>query len=227
MAFGPLRRAAVRHGRDALVAPRSSCSSSCRSTSTTSVRALLLLIGLAMGLFASPNQTGIMNSLPPNQRGVGAGMSATFQNSAMVLSIGVFFSLMMVGLSSSLPSTLQHGLSRRASPRRREPSRTCRRSASCSRRSSATTRCGSCSARCCTTCRRRTRRTSPAASSSRASCRGRSRGACARRSTSRSPPACRGGGSWLRGGRYVHDTEPHVIPAESLDGELALPAEGD
>ena len=35
--------------------------------------ALLLLIGLAMGLFASPNQTGIMNSLPPHRRGVGAG----------------------------------------------------------------------------------------------------------------------------------------------------------
>jgi MFS family permease len=71
---------------------------------------LLLLVGLGMGLFASPNQTGIMNSLPPSQRGVGAGMSATFQNSAMVLSIGIFFSLMIVGLSSDLPSTLQHGL---------------------------------------------------------------------------------------------------------------------
>src|SRR6476469_4751450 len=72
--------------------------------------ALLLLIGLAMGLFASPNQTGIMNSLPPHRRGVGAGMSATFQNSAMVLSIGVFFTLMVVGLAASLPATLSHGL---------------------------------------------------------------------------------------------------------------------
>ena len=71
--------------------------------------ALLLLIGLAMGLFASPNQTGIMNSLPPHRRGVGAGMSATFQNSAMVLSIGVFFTLMVVGLAASLPATLSHG----------------------------------------------------------------------------------------------------------------------
>jgi hypothetical protein len=51
-----------------------------------------------------------MNSLPPRQRGAGAGMSATFQNSAMVLSIGIFFSLLIVGLSSGLPSTLQHGL---------------------------------------------------------------------------------------------------------------------
>lgn len=49
---------------------------------------ILLLNGIGMGLFASPNRAGIMNSLPPERRGVGAGMSATFQNSAMVLSIG-------------------------------------------------------------------------------------------------------------------------------------------
>src|SRR5262249_46368811 len=52
---------------------------------------ILLMNGIGMGLFASPNRAGIMNSLPPGQRGVGAGMSATFQNSAMVLSIGIFF----------------------------------------------------------------------------------------------------------------------------------------
>jgi MFS family permease len=77
---------------------------------------LLLGIGLAMGLFASPNQTGIMNSLPPHRRGVGAGMSATFQNSAIVLSIGIFFSLMIIGLAGSLPSALQHGLTQQGVP---------------------------------------------------------------------------------------------------------------
>ncbi|MGH3832145.1 MAG: MFS transporter, partial [Pseudonocardiaceae bacterium] len=56
---------------------------------------VLLLNGIGMGLFAAPNRAAIMNSLPPHQRGVGAGMSTTFQNSAMVLSIGVFFSLMI------------------------------------------------------------------------------------------------------------------------------------
>ena len=71
---------------------------------------LLLLNGLGMGLFASPNRAGVMNSLPPRQRGAGAGMNATFQNSAMVLSISLFFSLLIVGLSSGLPSALQHGL---------------------------------------------------------------------------------------------------------------------
>lgn len=73
--------------------------------------ALLLLVnGLAMGLFASPNRAGIMNSLPPNQRGAGSGMTATFQNSAMVLSIGIFFTLIITGLASGLPGTLYHGL---------------------------------------------------------------------------------------------------------------------
>ncbi|HEX3925157.1 MAG TPA: MFS transporter [Streptosporangiaceae bacterium] len=71
---------------------------------------ILLLNGIGMGLFASPNRAGIMNSLPPERRGVGAGMSATFQNSAMVLSIGIFFTLMILGLASSLPGALTHGL---------------------------------------------------------------------------------------------------------------------
>jgi MFS family permease len=52
---------------------------------------LLLLMGIAMGLFASPNRVAIMNSLPPQERGAGAGMTTTFQNSATVLSIGIFW----------------------------------------------------------------------------------------------------------------------------------------
>jgi hypothetical protein len=63
-----------------------------------------------MGLFASPNSAGVMNSLPPTQRGAGAGMLATFMNTASVLSIGVFFTLMIIGLASGLPHTLQTGL---------------------------------------------------------------------------------------------------------------------
>ena len=71
---------------------------------------ILVLNGVGMGLFSSPNSAGVMNSLPPSQRGAGAGMLATFMNSASVLSIGVFFTLMIVGLSSGLPHTLQNGL---------------------------------------------------------------------------------------------------------------------
>jgi MFS family permease len=77
---------------------------------------VIFLIGVAMGMFAAPNLTGIMNSLPPNQRGSGAGMAATFQNSASVLSIGVFFSLIIVGLSSTLPAVLYHGLASHGVP---------------------------------------------------------------------------------------------------------------
>ena len=71
---------------------------------------ILLLNGLSMGTFAAPNRAGVMNSLPPQHRGVGSGMNSTFQNSAQVLSIGIFFTLMIVGLSASLPGTLYHGL---------------------------------------------------------------------------------------------------------------------
>ncbi|WP_224391492.1 MFS transporter [Pseudonocardia sp. ICBG1293] len=71
---------------------------------------LLALNGLAMGLFSSPNRAAIMNSLPAHQRGAGAGMTSTFQNAATVLSIGVFFSLLIAGLSTTLPTSLHDGL---------------------------------------------------------------------------------------------------------------------
>ncbi len=74
--------------------------------------AILLLAGLAMGCFASPNRAGVMNSLPPEHRGAGGGMNQTFQNSAQVLSIGIFFSLMIIGLAAALPASLSHGLVR-------------------------------------------------------------------------------------------------------------------
>ena len=72
--------------------------------------ALIFFNSVGMGLFIAPNQTGIMNSLPANQRGAGAGMAATFNSSAQVLSIGIFFTLMILGLSATLPSALFHGL---------------------------------------------------------------------------------------------------------------------
>ncbi|WP_257980365.1 MFS transporter [Streptomyces sp. CB02959] len=77
---------------------------------------ILLLNGIGMGLFAAPNRAAVMNSLPPDQRGVGAGISTTFQNSAMVLSIGIFFSLMITGLAGSLPHTLTGGLTAQGVP---------------------------------------------------------------------------------------------------------------
>ncbi|WP_414638081.1 MFS transporter [Actinophytocola sp.] len=72
--------------------------------------ALLLVNGIGMGMFTAPNRSEVMSSLPSNARGAGAGMNATFQNAAMVLSIGIFFSLIIAGLSTSLPGTLSGGL---------------------------------------------------------------------------------------------------------------------
>ncbi len=77
---------------------------------------LLLMNGVGMGLFAAPNTTGIMNSVPAGQRGAASGMRATFQNTGMVLSIGLVFSLMIVGLSGSLPASLSAGLERDGVP---------------------------------------------------------------------------------------------------------------
>ncbi len=75
------------------------------------VFALLILVnGIGVGMFAAPNSSSIMGSVPASQRGAASGMRSTFQNSGTALSIGVFFSLMIAGLASSLPHTLTSGL---------------------------------------------------------------------------------------------------------------------
>ncbi len=71
---------------------------------------ILLLFGVSMGCFASPNRAGVMNSLPAKDRGAGGGMNSTFMNSAQVFSLGIFFSLMIAGLAATLPTTLSSGL---------------------------------------------------------------------------------------------------------------------
>jgi len=72
--------------------------------------------GFGSGLFVSPNWAEMMNSVPANQRGAAGGMIATFQNSAFVLSIGIFFTLMVAGLSSKLPSAMLSGLTAQGVP---------------------------------------------------------------------------------------------------------------
>ena len=76
----------------------------------------LFLNGVSMGMFASPNRAGVMNSLPPSDRGAGGGMNQTFQNSAQVLSLGVFFTLMIIGLSATLPHDMLTGLTAHGVP---------------------------------------------------------------------------------------------------------------
>jgi MFS family permease len=72
--------------------------------------ALIFMFAVGMGMFFAPNQAAVMNSLPPDQRGAGAGMLNTFQNSASVLSMGLFFTVVTLGLAARLPSALYKGL---------------------------------------------------------------------------------------------------------------------
>jgi MFS family permease len=77
---------------------------------------IIVLNGFGTGLFAPPNRAELMNSVPANQRGAAGGMIATFQNSASVLSIGIFFSLMVAGLASKLPAAMFSGLTAQGVP---------------------------------------------------------------------------------------------------------------
>ncbi len=77
---------------------------------------IIALNGFGSGLFASPNRAEMMNAVPANQRGAAGGMIATFMNTAFVLSIGIFFSLMVAGLSSKLPGALSSGLTAQGVP---------------------------------------------------------------------------------------------------------------
>ncbi len=77
---------------------------------------LIAMNGIGSGMFASPNSSSIMGSVPARDRGVASGMRATFQNSGTAVSIGVVFTLMIAGLSRTLPSTLSGGLIRLGVP---------------------------------------------------------------------------------------------------------------
>ncbi|WP_020573607.1 MFS transporter [Actinopolymorpha alba] len=78
--------------------------------------ALIGLNGIGSGLFSSPNTSAIMNSVPASQRGAASGMRGTFFNSGTSLSIGIFFSLMIIGLASTLPGTLTSSLKAQGVP---------------------------------------------------------------------------------------------------------------
>ncbi len=72
--------------------------------------AILFLLGVGQGLFAAPNTTAIMNSVPPERRGVASGMRATFMNVSTMFSIVLFFTILTIGVSQGLPSALYSGL---------------------------------------------------------------------------------------------------------------------
>ena len=77
---------------------------------------LIAANGIGSGMFAAPNSSSIMGSVPARQRGAASGMRSTFQNTGTALSIGVFFSVMIAGLASSLPKTLASGLQHQGVP---------------------------------------------------------------------------------------------------------------
>jgi MFS family permease len=77
---------------------------------------VIFINGVAFGLFAAPNTTSIMNSVPARDRGVASGMRATFQNAGMPISIAIFFSLMIIGLTSQVPHAMFTGLTANGVP---------------------------------------------------------------------------------------------------------------
>lgn len=76
----------------------------------------IFVVGAGMGLFASPNTSAIMNAVPARFRGAASGMRATFMNAGMMLSMGIFFTMVISSLSTGLPATISQGLSKFALP---------------------------------------------------------------------------------------------------------------
>lgn len=77
---------------------------------------LIFLNGLGGGIFTAPNTAAIMSAVPAAQRGAASGVRATFFNAGSSLSIGIFFSLMVIGLANSLPSAMSTGLQQQGVP---------------------------------------------------------------------------------------------------------------
>lgn len=71
----------------------------------------IFVLGAGQGLFSAPNSAAIMNSVPPRMRGVASGMRATFMNAGMMLSMGIFFTMMISSLSKTLPTEFIRRLS--------------------------------------------------------------------------------------------------------------------
>ncbi len=77
---------------------------------------IIFVIGMGMGMFAAPNTTAIMNSVPAEHRGVSSGMRSTFQNTANTLSITLIFTMVTAGLAVRLPAALYSGLTQAGLP---------------------------------------------------------------------------------------------------------------
>lgn len=74
--------------------------------------ALLFLFGAGVGMFIAPNTSAVMSSVPAESRGAASGMLNTMRNVGTTASMGLFFTILIVGLTSILPSTLSAGLAK-------------------------------------------------------------------------------------------------------------------
>ncbi len=71
---------------------------------------ILFIFGIGYGLFNAPNISHAMSSVPPNKRGTASGMLNTMRNTGYTISMGLFFSILIFGLSLSLPGRISGGL---------------------------------------------------------------------------------------------------------------------
>jgi hypothetical protein len=74
------------------------------------------MMGMGNGMFGAPNAAAIMNSVPASERGVTSGMMSTLMNSGFVLSMGMFFTIAVVGLTHAFPSALAASLTSAGAP---------------------------------------------------------------------------------------------------------------
>jgi MFS family permease len=78
---------------------------------------IIFIMGVGGGLFAAPNIVSIMNAVPREDRGAASGMRATIQNTGQTLSLAIFFTVIISGLSSSLPNALSGAMVSAGVPR--------------------------------------------------------------------------------------------------------------
>ncbi len=70
----------------------------------------LFFMGLGSGMFGSPNSASIMNSVPPQERGVASGMLTTIMNTAFTASMAIFFTIVIVGITQRFPDAMASSL---------------------------------------------------------------------------------------------------------------------
>lgn len=68
--------------------------------------AVLFMMGVGSGMFGSPNSSSIMNSVPPQNRGVASGMMQTLNNTAMASSMAIFFTILIIGITQKFPEAM-------------------------------------------------------------------------------------------------------------------------